>query len=99
MREIDYERLVKWYGDRNIKTLLYASSDLQSALAYHNRKNIISTLGMIEAIVIRYSELYGIHDQVCDMANETNEFEYQEILDRYSPRMEKMREARFDANE
>ena len=51
---IDYERLVKWFGDRNIKTILYASVDLQEALQNHNRQGIIASLSMIESIVQRY---------------------------------------------
>lgn len=93
---IDYERLVNWFGDRNIKTILYASVDLQEALQNHNRRGIITSLSMIESIVQRYVELYDIADVVKQTANETNEMDYQHIIDRYSPSREKMREARFD---
>lgn len=96
---IDYERLVKWFGDRNIKTILYASVDLQEALQNHNRQGIITSLSMIESIVQRYAELYDIANVVKQTANETNEMDYQHILYRYSPSRERMRETIFDKDE
>ena len=93
---IDYERLTKWYGNTNIKTILYASVDLKEALVKHDYKNIVASLSMIEAIVQRYVEFYDIANLVKENANEINESDYQHIIDRYSPSREKMREARFD---
>lgn len=96
MKSVEYERLIKWYGDRNIKTILYASVDLQEALRTNDRKGIISALSMIESIVTRYSNFYGVFNDVCDNADEINQIEYQQIADRYSPRRERMSEARFE---
>lgn len=96
MKSVEYERLIKWYGDRNIKTILYASVDLQEALRTNDRKGIISALSMIESIVQRYVELYDIANVVKQTANETNELDYQHIIGRYSPSRERMSEARFE---